>query len=107
MDYKFSEIILNKNEIILIKKLKKQYLHIEDDSVIQTLSKYQLIQKVYDGIDHDFNLIFNGDFEITDFGKRYLIYLERINKNSFWEWVRYIITTLIAVSALFISLLKA
>lgn len=100
MDYKFSEIVLLKDELKILKKIKKANLKIENESVLHALKSYKLIEEVYADVDENFNLIHDGTYKIHNNGKRYLIYLKRIRKNTFWEWFRYIITTLIAVCAL-------
>lgn len=99
MCYTFSEIVLLKNELKALKSLKKSNKVIDDD-VRHVLLSCELAELVPLDTDDNNNLLFNNTCEISKKGERYLIYLKRIKSNKFWDWIRYIVTTLIAIYAL-------
>lgn len=105
MDYKFSEIVLMKNELKVLKSLKKQDLIIKDSEIMYALLKYKLIKQVSTGVDKTWNtLLYDGTCTISREGERYLLYLKRIRDKAFEEWFRYLLTTIIAIAALAISI---
>lgn len=107
MNPNFQEIILKKDELNTLKKLKKHSLKFENTTGINALLSYKLIEPVITDVDYVGNLVTDGTFGISDKGSRYLIYLKSIHKNKSLEWLRYIITTVIAVIALIIAILKS
>lgn len=104
MSYEFSNIILTKDELRILNKLNKQNSYIEDEKTCSILTYHGLIEQIYDNVDGNHNLIFGGTCKISEYGERYLVYLKRIRSKTIWEWIRYAVTTLIAILALGISL---
>lgn len=100
MEQNFQEVILKKEELKTLKALKKKPLRIEYNDVEHTLLAYALAKIVIIGTDENNNLITGGTYTITDTGERYLIYRNEIRNKKISEWLRYIITTAIAIIAL-------
>lgn len=100
MNHEFSNIILTKDEYKILKRLNKQNICIENSNAFNILMYHNFIEQIADNVDENHNLIFGGTCKISEYGKRYLTYLKSGHKKIFWEWFRYIITTLIAILAL-------
>lgn len=101
----FNTIVLFDNELKCLKKLNKsEYPLMLEQNMLYQLHRYSLIKQVITGIDHYGEPITDGACTINDKGKRYLIYLKQNAKPYKTEWIRYSITTIIAVAALIISI---
>ncbi len=98
-DYKVSDVYLTFGEKLSLKNLKKQK-PIKNSKHFDRLMYYGLIQLNYVQFTPGNMPVNNGTYSITKFGKNYLIYLSTFNRTKFFEWLRYIITTIIAVIAL-------
>lgn len=103
--YKVSDVFLTYNEVHSLKKLENSNT-IKNSKHIDRLLRYELIQLNYSQLSPGNMPTHNGTFSITDFGKDYLLYLRKFNRMKFFEWVRYLITTAIAVIALIRTFLK-
>lgn len=102
----YADMVLSKAEIKTLKKLNKSGdIPLPNDIAI-TLYKNNFVYQCSDEQDSLGQQIHNGKYHINDNGKRYLIYHNKTNKTKMIEWIRYLITTAIAVIALIISLMK-
>lgn len=101
----FNTIVLFKNELRCLKSLNKSKTSAVIDPVImKDLLDYSLIKQVITGHDAYGYPITDGSCLIDTKGERYLVYLKQNAKPSIVEWVRYGITTVIAVAALILSI---
>lgn len=105
-DNDYAILILTKDELKALKSLKlnEDYL---PDTIAQVLLDYELIYSCTSGTNDSGFPIFNGKYKLNKNGQRYLVYHSEHSKTKFYELIRYIITTLIAITALIISLLKS
>ncbi|MEN6568284.1 MAG: hypothetical protein ABFC57_18520 [Veillonellales bacterium] len=101
------DIVLSKDEIKSLKKLEKSGDMPLPNDIAKPLNKYNFVYQCSDEQDSLGQQIHNGKYQINDNGKRYLIYHNKTNKTKMIEWIRYLITTAIAVIALIISLMKS
>jgi hypothetical protein len=92
--------------MLILKKLTKKELLQFDASDTYDLEKLRLVHPRQ--IDSDSNGFpqYDDFFYLTDLGKRYYIFKKRLTNSKRLDWLRYGITTVIAVAALVISLLK-
>jgi hypothetical protein len=68
--------------------------------------EYQLINQKIDGYDSNGFPICNGYCYLNETGKKFFLYKKSINRTKFFEWLRYGITTAIAIAAIIISLVS-
>lgn len=102
----FITIVLNKDETKCLKKLNKLKSKSKiENNIMTSLLDYSLIQQVITGQDNYGDPTTDGSCVINDRGKRYLIYLKQNSKPSRVEWIRYGITTIIAIAALIVSII--
>lgn len=100
LDLNFQEVILNKDELKTLKTLRDKAIYIDNKAVEHTLSAYYFIEQTIVDADKYGDLISDGTYMISGRGERYLLYLSKIRKNRIFEWLRYIITTAVAIIAL-------
>ena len=102
----FPSIILTKHELKILKSLNKRGELIINDIDFDDLYHYGLIRHVMTGTDEYGDMKNTGASRIKDKGARFLIYVKQSKDRRKIEWIRYIITTCIALSALVISLIN-
>ena len=102
----FNTIVLDKNELRCLRKLNKSKTkNLISPDIMHSLLDYSLIRQVITGQDGYGSPITDGSCLINDRGTRYLIYLKQKAKPSKAEWIRYGITTVIAIAALIVSII--
>lgn len=102
-----SKVVLTKGQQNIFKKFNK------NDSVILTISEYEimyptgLLLKSIGGKDPSYFItIKSGLCKLSYRGLLYRAYLHKIKTKNRAEWIRYIITTVIAVCALVLSIIS-
>jgi hypothetical protein len=102
----FNTIVLAKEELKCLKKINKSKIpSVINQDIMFSLVDYSLIKQVITGQDDYGTPITDGSCEINDKGKRYLIFLKQKARPSKAEWIRYGITTIIAIAALIVSII--
>ena len=91
-------IVLTKQEQTLFKRFKNgQHIALQRDEA-KCIWRFGLIEEHLEW-DGSVQLPWDGTFKISDKGKHYLQFQQEKRKRKQIEWIRYIITTAIAVAA--------
>lgn len=105
----FSEIILSRRERCLLRQLfeGRQAVSVKDVEAFEYLIRLGFAESGFVVQCSGALSAEENDAVITDFGRRYLLWLRAENRKAAWEWVRYGVTTAIALLALVTAIAAA
>jgi hypothetical protein len=100
MQFDYSRVLLDKRERKIFKRFKRSDTAVLTKNEFELLRKKDLVKGVLDGQSDWFKVKANhGICEISDNGRDYRLYKQFVAKSVAIEWVRYAVTTAIAVAA--------
>ena len=100
MPFDYSRVLLDKRERKIFKRFKHSDTAVLTKDEFKLLRKKDLVKGVLGGQSDSFDItIDKGLCEISDNGRDYRLYKQFVAKSVAIEWVRYAVTTAIAVAA--------